>query len=177
MQYGDLYFYTSTIHKWRPVIHQYDFYSIILEALSFLHRKNCLRVYGFVIMPNHMHLIWQLLQPNGKESPVASLMKYTAHRFEQHIRWVNPADMINYQVDWKTRKFNFWQTEPDWFLLWKEKTTLQKLNYIHNNPLQERWQLAEVPEQYRYSSAAFYETGVLNYDFLYHYKDFNDRID
>jgi REP element-mobilizing transposase RayT len=27
----------------------------------------------FVIMPNHFHLIWELLKPNGKESPVASL--------------------------------------------------------------------------------------------------------
>jgi putative transposase len=177
MEYGSLYFYTSTIHKWRPVIRQYDFYNIILDSLSYLHRKKCLRVYGFVIMPNHIHLVWQCLQPNGRESPVASLMKYTAHCFEQHIRGVNPADMINYQVDWITRKYNFWQPEPDWFLLLREKTTLQKLNYIHNNPLQERWRLAESPACYPYSSARFYETGVSDFDFLYHYKDFDDRLD
>jgi hypothetical protein len=33
---------------------------------------------------------------------------------------------------------------------------LQKLNYIHNNPLQEKWQLSKTAEDYRYSSAGFY---------------------
>jgi putative transposase len=173
MEYGSLYFYTSTINDWKPLIRRYCFYDIILESLSYLHQNRCLRVYGFVIMPNHMHLIWQLLKPNGKESPAASLMKYTAHRFEQHIRRKNPADLDNYLVNWKTRKYNFWRPEPDWFLLSREETTWQKLKYIHHNPLQKGWGLAKAPETYPYSSARFYETGIRSFDFLYHYKDFD----
>jgi hypothetical protein len=30
---------------------------------------------------------------------------------------------------------------------------MQKLDYIHNNPLQPKWQLAKAPEEYFYSSA------------------------
>jgi putative transposase len=176
MEYGSLYFYTSTIHNWRPLIHQYNFYNTITDSLSFLHKKGLLKVYGFVIMPNHMHLIWQLLKQNGKESPVASLMKFTAHSFEQHIVQNNPNDLSNYIVNWRTRKYNFWQPEPDWFLLFKEKTTFQKLNYIHNNPLQKHWNLVNDPVNYMYSSAKFYETGLKEFDFLYHYLDYNDRL-
>ncbi len=174
MEYGTLYFYTSTIYQWRPLINQYNFYNTITDPLSFLHNKRLIRVYGFVIMPNHIHLIWQMLKKNGKESPVASLMKFTGHQFEQHIRQNNPNDLSNYMVDWRSRKYNFWQPEPDWFLLIKEKTTLQKLNYIHNNPLQKKWNLVGDPVDYRYSSAKFYETGEKEFDFLYHYKDYDD---
>lgn len=175
MEYGALYFYTSTIYQWKPLIDQYNFYETITDSLSFLHKKGVIRVYGFVIMPNHIHLIWQLLKYNGKESPAASLMKFTAHHFQQHIILTNPADLTNYRVDWRSRKYNFWQPEPYWFLLYKEKTTVQKLNYIHNNPLQEKWKLADQPAKYKYSSAKFYETGIKDFDFLYHYMDFDDR--
>jgi hypothetical protein len=59
-------------------------------------------------------------------------------------------------------------------LLYKERTTVQKINYIHNNPLQEHWRLAESPVEYPFSSARFYETGEKNFEFLYHYKEFDD---
>ncbi len=176
MKYGSLYFYTSTIKSWKPLIHQYQFYSLLTESLSFLHKKNCIRVYGFVIMPNHIHLIWQLLRANGRESPAASFMKFTGHQFESHIRTKNPEDLQQYKVDWNTRKYNFWQPEPDWFLLLKEKTTLQKLNYIHMNPLQEKWSLVDDPGKYEYSSAKFYETGIQTFDFLHDYRDYDDRL-
>ncbi len=175
MEYGALYFYTSTIYQWRPLIHQYNFYETITNSLSFLHKKGVIKVYGFVIMPNHIHLIWQLLKYNGKESPAASLMKFTAHHFQQQIILTNADDLVNYRVDWRSRKYNFWQPEPHWFLLYKEKTTVQKLNYIHYNPLQQKWKLADLPAEYKYSSARFYETGMKEFDFLYHYMDFDDR--
>jgi putative transposase len=176
MIYGELYFYTSSIRHHHPLIRQYDFYRVITDSLSFLHHRKCLRIYGFVIMPNHMHLIWQLLKKNGKESPVASFMKHTAHQFEQHIRANNPDDLVHYCVTWHSRQYNFWQPEPDWFLLLKEHTTRQKLDYIHNNPLQTRWNLVSEPAAYRYSSARFYETGKSEFDFLFDYRDFDDRL-
>ncbi len=176
MEYGSLYFYTSSTHQHRCLIRQYDFYKVITDSLSFLHKRNCIRVYGFVIMPNHIHFIWQMLKPNGRESPVASLMKHTAHCFQVHLQKHDPVDLTNYMVDWRSRKYNFWQPEPDWFILFKEKTTLQKLNYIHQNPLQEKWKLADEPARYRYSSALFYETGSSEFDFLYDYRDYSDKI-
>lgn len=126
-------------------------------------------------MPNHIHLLWQLLKRNGKESPAASLMKFTAHHFQKHIREKHPADMANYRVISDSRKYNFWQPDPYWFLLFNEKTTKQKLNYIHNNPLQPKWALVNNPADYYYSSARFYDTGVNDFDFLHHYLDFNDK--
>ena len=48
--------------------------------------------------------------------------------------------------------------------VWLEDRTLveTKIDYIHDNPLQEHWNLAELPELYPYSSAAFYQYGKQN---------------
>ncbi|WP_299463859.1 hypothetical protein [uncultured Microscilla sp.] len=47
----------------------------------------------------------------------------------------------------------------------------QKLDYIHDNPVVEKWSLANEPAQYYYSSAQFYETGINDFGFLKHYGD------
>ena len=51
------------------------------------------------------------------------------------------------------------------------KVVEQKLNYIHLNPLQEQWNLVSKPEDYRWSSARFYETGIDDFGFITHYRD------
>ena len=171
MLFNELYFYTSTIRNWKPLIAQFDFYPIILESLAYLHQKKCIKVYGFVIMPNHIHLIWELKQSNGKESPVASFMKFTAHQFEKNLKQQAPNVLREYAVEWSARKFNFWKPKPDWFLLNHMDTIAQKLEYIHNNPLQEKWNLAKHPCEYLYSSVKFYEEGVKDFTFLEDYRD------
>ena len=50
---------------------------------------------------------------------------------------------------------------------------MQKMAYIHNNPLQEKWSMAEFPEDYEYSLAGFYETGIDKFGFLEHIADGN----
>ncbi len=46
---------------------------------------------------------------------------------------------------------------------------IQKLEYIHSNPVQAG--LCQLPEEYEYSSAWFYEKNELNLEFLSHYED------
>jgi len=53
--------------------------------------------------------------------------------------------------------------------LWSLPVMQQKIDYIHNNPLQDKWQLVQYPEDYKYSSARFYETGVDEFDLLTHH--------
>ena len=122
-------------------------------------------------MPNHMHLIIEQVEGNGGETPIASLMKYTAHQFENYLRKHSPEDLELFRVKWVGREYNFWKPKPDIFELNDEETFVQKLEYIHANPLEKHWCLAKDPVEYLYSSARFYETGEKNFPFLYHYKD------
>jgi hypothetical protein len=43
----------------------------------------------------------------------------------------------------------------------------QKFEYLHNNPCQPHWQLATLSEDYKYSSASFYDTGLTDLGFLH----------
>ncbi len=56
-------------------------------------------------------------------------------------------------------KYQVWQERFDDVVITKEDDLLIKLNYIHNNPLQERWSLCGKIEDYRFSSARYYLTG------------------
>ena len=47
----------------------------------------------------------------------------------------------------------------------------QKLDYIHHNPVQERWQLADDAVSYKYSTMSYYETRNTIFEFIKHYMD------
>jgi len=167
----EIYFYTATIQRWKTIIKDFNLEPVITQSLSFLYQKQSVKVYGFVIMPNHIHIIWELLQNNGKESPASSFMKFTAHEFQRILSETSPATLREYAVEWHSRKYNFWHPKADWFLLNQSATIEQKLNYIHLNPMRGKWSLVSNPSEYYYSSCRLYECGIKDFDFLEDYRD------
>jgi hypothetical protein len=51
------------------------------------------------------------------------------------------------------------------------KAAEQKLDYIHNNPVAERWELTDAAENYPYSSAGYYMLNNDNPGFITHYAE------
>ena len=78
--------------------------------------------------------------------------------------------LLQLKVKAADRQQQVWERNSLSTDIWNEKVFIQKLNYIHNNPLQPKWKLAASPEDYKYSSALFYETGKDAFEFLEHYK-------
>ena len=64
----------------------------------------------------------------------------------------------------------FWQRDSLPFELYSQKVFKQKLNYIHQNPLQKRWKLVDSPAEYIYSSAKFYEKDIDDFGFIKDYR-------
>ncbi len=60
-------FITVTCLKWKQILKEDRFKDIIISSLSFLSKTNRLRVYCFVIMSNHFHLIWQMIGDHKRE--------------------------------------------------------------------------------------------------------------
>uniref|UniRef100_UPI00404B8D2C hypothetical protein n=1 Tax=Fulvivirga sp. TaxID=1931237 RepID=UPI00404B8D2C len=81
MNIRDIYFWTNTIKDWKPLLEKDGFKNVIIEQLLWLKEREKIAVYGFVIMPNHMHIIWEMLDMNGKEKPHASFNKWTSSQF------------------------------------------------------------------------------------------------
>lgn len=98
-------------------------------------------------------------------------LKYTAQQMK--FKLIDTADMIlsNFLINAADRQYQIWERNSLSTDLWSEKVFIQKLIYIHNNPIKEPWNLVVSPEDYRYSSAQFYETGIDEFGILTHYKE------
>jgi putative transposase len=161
---GEIYFWTATIHKWLHLLSSDSNKQLIIDYLKKLSDEGLISVYAFVIMPNHIHLIWQQNKLNGKETPKGSLLKYTGHEFLKILKAESKSYL--YEVNAANKKHEIWQRDSLGIEIYSVKVAKQKLEYIHNNPVNGKWQLANDFLSYHYSSARFYETGIDEFGFL-----------
>ena len=171
MDIGQVFFWTATINEWKHLLSDDVCKEIIIDSLHYLKQQKLLHVLAYVIMPNHIHLIWKLNDYNGKELPSASFTKFTGHQFQKYLRNTNPALLEEYSVDFPNKRYEFWQRDSKAMHLYTTDMLLQKLDYIHNNPLQEHWKLSATPELYLYSSAKFYLDASDKFDLVERYED------
>ena len=57
MSIGEVYFWTSTIKDWKYLLNQDKYKTLIIDCLKELVDKQLIKVYAYVIMPNHIHLV------------------------------------------------------------------------------------------------------------------------
>ncbi len=167
---NEVYFWTDTIKDWKLLLKEDKVKQVVIESWRTLVERKKIVIYGFVIMPNHLHVIWEMLSMNGKEMAHASFNKFTSHRFLEHLhtKGMNAAKEYEVEED-KERKHRFWQRDALAIKMDSREKIEQKSEYIHLNPLQERWNLASTPENYHWSSAKFYESGIDEFGFMTHY--------
>ncbi len=170
---GEIYFWTATINKWQYLLMDDHYKNIILNSLTYLSEKGKIDVFAFVIMPNHLHLIWRINEDNGKETTQGSFLKYTAHEFRKRLLLKGKNRLSKYAVEAINKSHEFWQRDSLAIHLYTKNVAYQKLNYIHLNPLSKHWKLVKDPCEYKYSTANFYEKGVKNFEFV---KDLRDEF-
>jgi putative transposase len=163
-------FITITNYDWLPLLQNDHQKSIIIEALKKRIDLELVSIYAFVIMPNHIHLIWQLHDGVNKANFQRDFLKFTARSLLWFMRMHDDPLLSLLRVEAVDRKYQVWKRNSLSIDLFSEKVLLQKLNYIHQNPVKDKWQLSQFPEEYKYSSALFYETGVDCFDILTHFK-------
>lgn len=163
IQMGQIYFWTATINKWQNLLLNNEFKDVIISSFEHLSNLNKIDVYAFVIMPNHIHVIWKVNELNGKETTQGSFLKYTAHEFKKKL---NDGALAGYSVNAINKNYEFWQRDSLAIHLYSPAVAYQKLDYLHNNPTTLRWQLADEPSNYLYSSASFYEHNKTRFKFL-----------
>jgi len=171
MELGTIYFYTVAITDWIHLLKRDSFKQIVLNSLIHLVNKEKIKVYGFVIMPNHIHIIWENLAMNGKEMPYASFMKFTGHEFLKELRQTNSPLLNKFAIDANDRVHHFWQKDALPVIMGNRKILEQKLDYMHLNPLQKHWNLVADPNDYYFSSCSFYEQEDMRFNWLTHYMD------
>jgi putative transposase len=165
-------FFTATNLNWLPILQNEYHKQILIEAIKHRVDSGELTVYGFVIMPNHFHIIWRINENLNKADFQRDFMKFTARSILKFMKMHDDEMLPNLKVKAADRQYQVWERNSLSIELYTDSVFLQKLNYIHNNPLQPKWQLCKLPEDYFYSSAKFYETGgENNFELLTHFRD------
>ena len=162
-------FFTATILEWKNLLQPDKYKDIVVNSLRFLVKEQRIKLYGFVIMWNHQHLIWQMMPGMEREDVQRDFLKGTAKRIKADLRYYHPQKLKEFRVNAKDRRYQIWEKNSLSVELRNEKVFRQKLDYLHNNPV--RAGICKLPEEYKYSSAKFYNTGVDNWGFLSHYRD------
>jgi putative transposase len=125
-------------------------------------------VLGYVVMPEHFHIM--IGEPGrGTISTVMQVLKQRISRLARQRVRKHRAGQLEL---WKTpppAESHFWQPRFYDFNVWSRKKYLEKLRYMHRNPVTRG--LVERPEQWRWSSFRFFacgEEGPVHVDYDLH---------
>jgi putative transposase len=160
-------FITITCLEWKHVLADNSIKDIIIDSLRFLVKSGRVHVFVFCIMSNHIHMIWQMLGDYKKEDVQRDFLKYTAQKILKMLRKMKSSLLDELCVHATDRKYQVWERNALSIPVYTDEVFMQKVDYIHNNPVKAG--LCKYPEEYHYSSAAFYLGGDVNFDFLVHY--------
>ena len=100
---------------------------------------------------------------------LGELLNLSSIAFSSFCRKTIRLFLVQFKVDVKDRDYQCWKRNPLSVELRNHAVFRQKLDYIYWNPIKSG--MCKLPEDYKYSSALFYETDVDNWSFLEHYRD------
>jgi len=153
-------FITNTIVEWLPVFTSEPYVKIIFDSLEHLRRHRGLAVHAYVIMPTHMHAI--LTAGNDDLSGVMrDFKKFTSRAiYEQADKEGNQLLTRMFREAAKRNprsRFKVWQDGFHPEAICSRRFFLQKLDYLHANPI--RRGLVNDAGEWYYTSFITYETG------------------
>jgi len=137
-QTGQSHFVTFCCYHRRPFLTTDASRRVFARALERVRWKFGLRVYGYVIMPEHVHLL--LSEP--QRETLADALKSLKQGVSRQLL---------------TRDDHFWQKRYYDFNIRNHEQFIEKLRYIHRNPVKSG--LCELPEDWEWSSFRHYATG------------------
>jgi len=151
---------------------------IVIDSLRYIRQNHWIKIYAYVIMPNHIHLIVKCLEGHRPSEVLRDFKKFTSKEIVEELRRRQDQPLLR---PFKTaassperQTYKVWEDGYFDKSVYSESFLFQKMRYIHNNPVYDRWGLVDKPEQYEYSSAKNYllgEHSVLEID---HYSELLD---
>jgi putative transposase len=148
---------TTVCYKRVPVFRSERACELFIEALAETRRQNPFKLIGYVVMPDHAHII---LNPLGRDiGMVMARLKSTSAR--AILDWLREAghdvSLRKLALDVPQERGHthaVWLKDFSSIDLWSPKFIRQKLNYIHLNPV--RAGLCKHPAEWRWSSYRAY---------------------
>ena len=166
-----IYFISFAVVSWLDVFTRNEYKDIIVDSLYYSQQNKGLEVFAWCIMTSHVHLVFRSVGKQKPEHLIGDIKRFTSKAIvqaiidnpkesrkefllEQIIEAGNKSSNVN--------KYQFWQHDNHPIELWSNKVIDEKIDYVHNNHVEEG--LVFRAEDYLYSSAADYagEKGILD---------------
>ncbi len=153
-----VYFVTFTIVDWLPVFIDPEPIEIIINSLRFCYDSKHLLIHAYVIMPNHIHLIVSDADYDNERlgKTLTDFRKFTGNGLADYID-ANLSETLAQTIRVKQLNDRVCQTcRTGWHAeaLYTEQFLMQKVNYIHENPIRKGF--VKMPEHWRHSSAGYW---------------------
>lgn len=149
---GAAYFVTSTVVDFIPIFMRKRYIDILLQNLNFYRVKYRFKLYAYVIMPEHIHLI---IHPSSN-TKIASIMRdfksFTSKKITSQLIIDKRFKILKRLKRSATKKVKhpIWKEGCRPIGIYTEKVLRSKIDYIHKNPI--RRGLVKNLEKYLYSS-------------------------
>ena len=145
-------FITAVARNRLPVFQTDAIKTLTCEALNEARNSGGFLIFAYVIMPDHMHLLTN--QPNTSAEVLRYTKGITARRVIDYLKennYQSSLDKLQHE-EWKRKhSYSLWQEEKNVLPIFSEAMFMQKVNYIHMNPV--RADFVEKATDYRWSSA------------------------
>ncbi len=148
---------------WIDVFTRKNHRDALIDSIKYCQKEKGLVVFAYCVMSNHIHIIANTNSPYLLKDTIRDLKKFTSRKIisliqnepESRREW-----MLNYfateaATHTKNIHFKFWQDGNHAIELFSEKFVWDKINYIHNNPVEAGF--VKQPQEWIYSSATNYQ--------------------
>jgi putative transposase len=154
-------FVTSTAVAWLPIFTTASRCDVLVQSLEYCRAKKNLKIYAWVVLDNHFHAI---LSAPDLQRVMADLKRHTARRLLELLEAEKAEWLLNqlryHCASYKTEsEHQVWQEGYHPQAIPTDEIMLQKLEYLHNNPVKRG--LVALPEHWRYSSAHEWLPGAM----------------
>jgi putative transposase len=156
------YFLTLTIVGWIDVFTHKNHKLTIIDSLKYCQQNKGLCIFGWCLMPSHLHLIARADGKDTMSDILRDFKKFTARKIIGQIL-EEPESRREWMLSYfehagkhlkRIEKYKFWQDGSHAKEIFSKEFFYEKLEYIHNNPVEEM--IVTKPEDYFFSSARNY---------------------
>ncbi len=151
---GHAHFITLVVNKRMSVFLNSETARKAMQAVEFYQKNFSIKILGYVIMPDHIHLIVWPQDKKSLEEFVRDFKKYLAKEILEQLTLSEKTKLLLGKPQKRNHRFQIWQKDYYDFNIYNQDILSEKLNYIHYNPV--RKGLVENPEDYPYSSYRSY---------------------
>ena len=158
-----LYFVTFTCYNWLPLFSLTNSYDLVYKWFDVLRTIAQIKVTAYTIMPNHVHVILFFPHENHNlNTIVLNGKRFMAYQMVERLKRSNENKVLHrleQAVTARERKkgqlHRAFKDSFDAKAIYTMKFLLQKIQYIHLNPVRGKWRLVDDRRNFEHSSASF----------------------